>query len=1351
MKMKKYNRHLIFMLCLLFSWQGYAQKVKLQIITPPHSAFITDVLSNPDLFQARITNTTNENLMVKIGARALLDLKVISEANVDKSNIYTLKPGLNIYNLEDVYAAILAGGISLDAQFQQTLQSGQWPSGVYQWCFDIKDANSSTYYIQEQCSFRNVTAYSTPYLMLPQDKQVFTNPPSIIFRWMPVTPAFKEGPVTYKVRVFEVKTGQTPTQAMQTNFPVVDKAVTDLKFLSWPTEVPIEGGEYIWTVEAKDKEDRTIGLPDKYAPPFTFKVVRTTTGGGLMDIPIISATFPEDKAALTKTKHAKKQLSFDADMGSKTFKNSDSTYFKLFLTGIKDSDLPKTTLDKTILNKKLLYESAKLPLEQLYSTEALEKIVQDTSTRYAWRIVFYNGQKKYESATYTFLYSKGEQLQPTFDMTYPAEQEVVKMYSADSTKTFKFDYKLGAMAGKNNISNAFARVFVIPQPKKGKKEHYADSLALAIKNNKCAMVSDSVAFVKKATRSIIIKSLGDKKDSAYIWQVYVYHGSNTYKSNVQVFGINRAKPKPKPLCACETDDCAFPKITNKVPKPTISVEDEITLGHYKMKITDVTAATGASAAGKAKITSPFGLDVLVSFKNLKINTDNQVFSGAVQAQTYDIYEDLNMGGDMKTWKLDEKKFNSLEKHFNALEDMIVDGVKLPFSIKQKAKHLNLDLPFDLIVTNLYFSTDKAYMNLLMAIPIGEGKYAKFSADTIQLHKNGFNLDKLRLAVAEDFVIPYTKSIPIQIFAAVPKASKTAPLAGSYVQFDCKGLQEFNLNGKVTFPKNTLVKVADKSKPATTTLTFNFKEWGDFIAGANFDDFEIKNWEGNQFVVQNAVLDKSYRRNPKGIVFPKKFKGDTTSKWQGYFIKKTGVTMEEFPFFSAISSAKKVGFIGENILVDSAAFSGRLWGKNLIDFKTDEEEPKWQFSIDTMMLDINQNVMQEGRAHGKINFPLLKAPSSYAGEILRKKDSTYIMHLKPTQDLVLDFWKANLGILEGSKVTIEEVLDKEGLKKANKTKPDSLKLKRLTKKIYYADLTTQLAIDINLQSIKEGLSDTTILTTLKEKIGVDVLNFEFPTLTAHNMKFNHPDLKTKTDTLKFDVDSISHKGTFKISGIDFNLREVKILKDSVQVGTKKLQGLGILFKLSKMVDIDLTVWATRTKDTSSWLGLKYGKVDIKYAVPKFTCSVPDSLVAVPKTTKATIAVGKPYKVGGFEFKVTKLASSNSAGEGTVRIPYLGTNYKVNFGTDLTVNTENEVFEGSVYTVPAEGVFAKEALVMEKGALKVDMNKLKITKEFITTLQKAANSYSDLPISFNKMMSKINEVVGFSGFGRDRIYF
>jgi hypothetical protein len=141
--------------------------------------------------------------------------------------------------------------------------------------------------------------------LFPEDKKQFTSEEAkkeMLFRWTPVVPKPQE-PVTYRMKVWQLMQGQSGSQAMRTNQPIVTKDVDNI------TEATVSGiytgpcrppylCDFIWIVEAVSKDGRTGCVGEST----TFSVTEENSKGP-------NNTFPEDKSKL-KPEEAKQSVTF---------------------------------------------------------------------------------------------------------------------------------------------------------------------------------------------------------------------------------------------------------------------------------------------------------------------------------------------------------------------------------------------------------------------------------------------------------------------------------------------------------------------------------------------------------------------------------------------------------------------------------------------------------------------------------------------------------------------------------------------------------------------------------------------------------------------------------------------------------------------------------------------------------------------------------------------------------------------------------------------------------------------------------------------------------------------------------
>lgn len=105
-------------------------------------------------------------------------------------------------------------------------------------------------------------------------EQEVTQP--ITFRWTPVVPRPMEELVHYRVSVWQLMQGQTGTQAMRTNQPIITKDVDNLtqtvaRLTSGPC-LPPHTCDFVWTVQALNREGKPIGGDSGTAELFRFTV-----------------------------------------------------------------------------------------------------------------------------------------------------------------------------------------------------------------------------------------------------------------------------------------------------------------------------------------------------------------------------------------------------------------------------------------------------------------------------------------------------------------------------------------------------------------------------------------------------------------------------------------------------------------------------------------------------------------------------------------------------------------------------------------------------------------------------------------------------------------------------------------------------------------------------------------------------------------------------------------------------------------------------------------------------------------------------------------------------------------------
>ncbi|MBL7730842.1 MAG: hypothetical protein JNM88_06660 [Chitinophagaceae bacterium] len=128
-----------------------------------------------------------------------------------------------------------------------------------------------------------VVDYSPPTLITPDNGKKFTVAElqrPVQFRWTPLVPKPRD-PVTYRLRVWQLMQGQNGVAAMRSNTPIADKEVKEITqatvtgLLTGPCRPPYLC-DFIWNVQALNREGKPMGRNNGTSEPYTFSATETT-------------------------------------------------------------------------------------------------------------------------------------------------------------------------------------------------------------------------------------------------------------------------------------------------------------------------------------------------------------------------------------------------------------------------------------------------------------------------------------------------------------------------------------------------------------------------------------------------------------------------------------------------------------------------------------------------------------------------------------------------------------------------------------------------------------------------------------------------------------------------------------------------------------------------------------------------------------------------------------------------------------------------------------------------------------------------------------------------------------------
>ena len=156
-------------------------------------------------------------------------------------------------------------------------QHGYFPQGQYEYCFTLNFNDKQNQSLAEQCFDYELVPFAELNLIDPYDKdQVCETRP--VLTWQPLIPGIPGS--YYQLVLSEIKSGQSPVEALNYNLPIVNQSNITATVLPYP---PIaheleRGKRYVWQVTAyKDQTilnrsevwEFTIGCKDTVAKKLT--------------------------------------------------------------------------------------------------------------------------------------------------------------------------------------------------------------------------------------------------------------------------------------------------------------------------------------------------------------------------------------------------------------------------------------------------------------------------------------------------------------------------------------------------------------------------------------------------------------------------------------------------------------------------------------------------------------------------------------------------------------------------------------------------------------------------------------------------------------------------------------------------------------------------------------------------------------------------------------------------------------------------------------------------------------------------------------------------------------------------
>jgi len=246
---------------------------------------------------------------------------------------------------------------------------------------------------------------------------------------------------------------------------------------------------------------------------------------------------------------------------------------------------------------------------------------------------------------------------------------------------------------------------------------------------------------------------------------------------------------------------------------------------------------------------------------------------------------------------------------------------------------------------------------------------------------------------------------------------------TYAEFDCYGFKELAIDADVTFSKDLFIKENSNGTTSEERLTTNFttivSDWNNILVELTLPRFQLKGLKGWSFEVSNAVFDFSDTRNSSDIVFPEGYDSPyfiegTRELWRGFYLRELVVTLPEE--FNKKNTTGRTSFRAEKMIIDESGFSGKFSVREILSLNEGDAD-KWAISVKKISAEFYQNDFVGAEFNGELLIPTLKTEKPLAYNGLIQAGGNYQIVAKIQDSLDFDLWKADVQLLENSRIEL----------------------------------------------------------------------------------------------------------------------------------------------------------------------------------------------------------------------------------------------------------------------------------------------------------------------------------------------
>lgn len=407
----------------------------------------------------------------------------------------------------------------------------------------------------------------------------------------------------------------------------------------------------------------------------------------------------------------------------------------------------------------------------------------------------------------------------------------------------------------------------------------------------------------------------------------------------------------------------------------------------------------------------------------------------------------------------QKILNDAQKVFQIIEDeqrfiQIIGGkqaVELPVGIRQNISPDSEDSSnktnsyITLGIFRMEYHPTYTEVDLFAKVELGElNTELMFSATNVRISKNGGIYEEATLNLLTDVPVGMGGGQWLLTFLGGIHLNGEAN-DQTYVTINCEGkIKELSISADVRIAKtvaipikeNGEIKYPDKTAPGSgenvvgndsyvgAGFSMRTSNINDLLIQLDLPPFELRALPNWGFKMQNTVLDLSDTANSASMDFPELYTAQNLlvpgneNLWRGFFAEEVKVYLPEE--FGKRNSDERVTIGAQNLLLDNFGVSGDFFATNIIGIDEGNAN-KWQFSLDSLGVDIKVNRFMKAGFKGEIVLPISDSESSggrlgYKGVISAAQQ--YFVKVDVTEDVDFNIFNAKAKLFKESFIKME---------------------------------------------------------------------------------------------------------------------------------------------------------------------------------------------------------------------------------------------------------------------------------------------------------------------------------------------